>query len=121
MTRKEYLVSDNIYKTPEALEPSESDSRPIKRGLSARFMFSVLWFFPIFILVVGVIGGVVGLMYSSPEGNTYTDGYEAGKQAGAQLMIEYGLCVRLVGVAIWAALCFFGKLPGTSKFKKVKS
>jgi len=111
-------MSENIYDAPKS--DSLNGQNYSQRSLIARILFSILWLIPIIILVQMLVGGVVGGMAGAGTG-----GFEAGKTAGEAAANEffsaYGLYVFLGEILLWIVLCFFGKLPGTSKLKKVTS
>ena len=100
-----------------------SDSNLIseKRHLAVRLTVSILWFFPVIILMNMIVGGFVGGIASSQLGNAgFDQGYQVGQDSARRFFELYGGIVFIVAAIIWLVLCFKGILPGTSKFKRKK-
>lgn len=93
-----------------------------QRSILLRVCFSLLWLIPVIIIINVIVSFVVSGMAGSEAGNS---GFQAGKEIGHQARIAffqlYGRYVFLIELLVWFALSIFGILPGTSKFKQVRS
>lgn len=88
-----------IQKMHEKLARGERPTRPLLK----RMFFGFCWFIPIMMLLnLGINIGVRGAMESASQ--------------RAAFYAQYTGIIFGVNAAIWYALCFFGKLPGTGKY-----
>ncbi len=90
-----------------------------KRSIFLRIVFSILWFFPVSLVIQMFIGGIVG-GFAGQDAHGFNDGYAAGQHASLAFFHEYGRIVFLGVIVLWLLMCFFGILPGTSEYKKAK-
>lgn len=92
------------------------EPRNIFIRILAGFGWLILIYFLTNILIGGIVGGIAG---------SGADGYEAGAIAGEKASIEffqnYGLLVLIGQLVLFSLLAFMGKLPGTTKIRKVKN
>jgi hypothetical protein len=115
-------MSNDVFKPPksEVEIGVPNNETKMRRRLVFRFLFSALWFLPILLLVMSVVGFIVGVA-ANTGATTATEGYAQGYQAGNEFGAKFGHYPIVGGVVVWALLCIFGKLPGTSKYQKSKS
>ena len=115
-----WIVHFKRYNQKEnKMENTDLQPTPEKRNILLRIVFSLLWLFPIIILVNMIFGGIVGGM-AGTETLTYDEGYVAGQKASEIFFKNYGSYLFVAEIIIWATLSALGKLPGTAKFKKIK-
>ena len=113
-------MANEVYETPQVSIEIKSENKQVQRHWIPRFLFSALWFVPVSVLVITIAGATVGIA-SYSGATTFSEGYVQGNQAGKAFGAQYRIYIIASDIFIWGALCFFGKLPGTSKFKKAKS
>jgi len=91
-----------------------------ERNIFLRCVFSMLWLIPVMLVINITVGAIVG-GFAGSQTVTFQEGHAAGQQASIAFFKAYGRFVYVTELIVWLALCVLGKLPGTSKFKKVKS
>jgi hypothetical protein len=110
------------------MENQTTDTTPrATRNIFLRILFGFLWFVLIYFvtsaLVGGIVGGIAGAGVADPQAGmsgNFQAGANAGRQATLDFMRKYGLFVFLSQIVLFVVLCFFGLLPGVSKYKKSK-
>ena len=90
-----------------------------ERNIFLRCVFSVLWLIPVVLVINIAIGAIVG-GFAGSQTVTFQEGHAAGQQASMAFFQAYGRFIYIAELIVWLALCVLGKLPGTSKFKKIK-
>ncbi len=100
------------------------NTEKVNRNVFLRILYSIIWFIPCFIIFSAIVGGIVGAIIGAMAGSevtTFSEGYAAGGQVVSKFMSKYGHYVNLSAIVIWLILSVLGILPGTSKYKRVKS
>jgi hypothetical protein len=107
-------------------QTTDTTQRPT-RNLFLRILFGFLWFVLIYFVTSALVGGIVGAIAGTgaadPQAGisgNFQAGANAGRQATLNFMHKYGLFVLLSQIILFVVLCFFGLLPGVSKYKKSK-
>ena len=130
VTRKSSVRSNS---SPEALQTSvqpstsapsiqilEEENKVTKRSIFLRTLFGFLWFIPIYLLSNMIIGGIVGA-FAGASTKSFEEGYNAGRVASIDFFQKYGLLIFLAQVILTLLLSVIGFLPGTGRYKKIKT
>jgi hypothetical protein len=87
-----------------------------------RTLFGVLWFAVLWIVIMGLGGGIAGAVAggsATAADKTFQQGFDhgfqAGAVAGARFRQHYGLWVFFGAAALTGAGIFFQILPGTKR------
>jgi hypothetical protein len=88
-----------------------------------RVLFTVLWFFAIYIGALGVGGGVAGVLTkpASDQPPSISEGYARGQAAGREFGQRFGGIILLGALAASIAGGAMGILPGTRRRKTGES
>ena len=88
------------------------------RHIATRIVSAALWLIPIYIVVAGIVGALVGVL-SGSSADTAEDAYAASEAASISFFEHYGLVVILSVVTLVVILSWYGMLPGTGKYTGV--
>lgn len=90
-----------------------------KRNFFARLLFSFLWLLPVIVMVAAVLGAIVG-GFAGASTTSFEAGHSVGRTASEEFFVKHKNYIYTGQLVIWFLLCFFGKLPGTGKYKRIK-
>ena len=98
----------------------EEENKVAKRNVFLRVLFGFLWFILIYLLSNMIIGSIVG-GFAGASTTSFEEGFNAGRTASVDFFQKYGLFIFLAQVILTVVLSVTGFLPGTSRYKKIKT